>query len=156
MAAERQTSDARRGSRWPSRARSEASRGFIAWTGVPLRRLPAPPPPPWDRGRRLCHFSISMALWRCRRPPRAWHCAAALLARPIYRAAVARRLQRALGDGELHALALQARIELIDTPFGLGPIGSGVDLDLGDAVGQRLYLLLGMGKRGLTRLQRLR
>ena len=68
----------------------------------------------------------------------------------------ARRLQRALGDGELHALALQARIELIDTPFGLGPIGSGVDLDLGDAVGQRLYLLLGMGKRGLTRLQRLR
>src|SRR5262249_29410237 len=66
------------------------------------------------------------------------------------------RLQRTLGDGELHALALQARVELIDAPFGLGPIGSRVDLDLGDAVGQRLYLLLGVGKRGLARLQRLR
>ncbi len=62
------------------------------------------------------------------------------------------RLQRALSDGEFDALALQARIELIDAPFGLGPIGSGVDLDLGDAVGQRLYLLLGVGKRGLARL----
>src|SRR5262249_40009190 len=61
------------------------------------------------------------------------------------------RLQRALGNGEFDALALQARIELIDAPFGLGPIGSGVDLDLGDAVGQRLYLLLGVGKRGLAR-----
>src|SRR6201987_5019276 len=49
------------------------------------------------------------------------------------------RLQRALRDGEFDALALQARIELIDAPFSLGPIGSGVDLDLGDAVGQRLY-----------------
>src|SRR5436189_689814 len=65
------------------------------------------------------------------------------------------RLQRALRDGEFDALALQARIELIDAPFGLCPIGSGVDLDLGDAVGQRLYLLLGVGKRGLARLQRL-
>jgi Tripartite tricarboxylate transporter family receptor len=55
-----------------------------------LRRLPAPPPPPWDRGRRLCRFSISMALWRCRRPPRAWRHAAALPARPTYRVAVAR------------------------------------------------------------------
>src|SRR5262249_8604834 len=66
------------------------------------------------------------------------------------------RLQRALGDGELDALALKARIELIDAPFGLGPIGSSIDLDFGDAVGQRLDLLLGVGKRGLARLQRLR
>src|SRR5262249_13879229 len=57
------------------------------------------------------------------------------------------RLQRALGDGELDALALKARIELVDAPFGLGPIGSGVDLDFGDAVGQRLYPLLGVGAR---------
>src|SRR6516165_10250061 len=48
------------------------------------------------------------------------------------------RLQRALGDGELHALALKARIELIDAPFGLGAIGSGIDLDFGDTIGQRL------------------
>src|SRR5215831_13867062 len=61
-----------------------------------------------------------------------------------------------LGDGELDALALKARIELIDAPFGLGAIGSGVDLDFGDAVGQRLYLLFGVGKRGLARLQRVR
>src|SRR5262249_7428780 len=60
------------------------------------------------------------------------------------------RLQRALGDGELDALALKARIELIDAPFGLGPIGSSIDLDFGDAVGQRLDLLFGVGKRGLT------
>src|SRR5262245_45982190 len=45
---------------------------IIGWTGAPLGRLPAPPPPPWDRNRRLCHFSISTALWRCRRPPRGW------------------------------------------------------------------------------------
>src|SRR5262245_63532634 len=44
------------------------------------------------------------------------------------------RLQRALGNGELDALALKARIELIDAPFGLGAIRSGVDLDFGDAV----------------------
>jgi hypothetical protein len=62
------------------------------------------------------------------------------------------RLQRALGDGELDALALKARIELVDAPFGLGAIGAGVDLDFGDAVGQRLYLLLGVGERGLARL----
>src|SRR5262249_33773490 len=54
------------------------------------------------------------------------------------------------------ALALKARIELIDAPFGLGPIGFRVDLDFSDAVGQRLYLLLGVGKRGLACLQRLR
>src|SRR5215472_8375482 len=66
------------------------------------------------------------------------------------------RLQRALGDGELDALALKARVELIDAPFGLGAIGSGVDLDFGDAVGQRLYLLLAVRERGLARLQRLR
>src|SRR5262249_43367719 len=62
------------------------------------------------------------------------------------------RLQRALGDGELDALALKARVELIDAPFGLGAIGSGVDLDFGDAVGQQLYLLLGVRERGLARL----
>src|SRR5215831_15433897 len=53
-------------------------------------------------------------------------------------------------------VALQARVELIDAPFGLGAIGSGVDLDFGDAVGQQLYLLFGVGERGLARLQRLR
>src|SRR5262249_12145505 len=42
----------------------------IAWTGAPLRRLAAPFPPPSDRGCRLCRFSISTVLWRCRRPPR--------------------------------------------------------------------------------------
>src|SRR5262249_24148578 len=41
-----------------------AVNGVIAWTAAPLRRLAAPSPPPWDRGRRLCHFSISTALWR--------------------------------------------------------------------------------------------
>src|SRR5262245_32340245 len=41
----------------------------IGWTGAPLGRLPAPSPRPWDRDRRLCHFSISTALWRCRSPP---------------------------------------------------------------------------------------
>src|SRR5262245_7863615 len=63
---------------------------IIGWTGAPLGRLPAPPPPPWDRDRRLCHFSISMALWRCRRLPRGWRRAAALPARPTYRVAAAR------------------------------------------------------------------
>src|SRR5262245_61025976 len=62
----------------------------IGWTGVPLGRLPAPSPRPWDRDRRLCHFSISTALWRCRRPPRAWRHAAALPARSTYRVAAAR------------------------------------------------------------------
>jgi hypothetical protein len=31
-------------------------------------------------------------------------------------------------------MSLKARIELVDAPFGLGPIDSGVDLDFGDAV----------------------
>src|SRR6516164_11119484 len=60
---------------------------IIGWTGAPLGRLPAPPPPPCDR--RLCHFSISTALWPCRRPPREWRLAAALPARPTYRVAAA-------------------------------------------------------------------
>src|SRR5262249_6236045 len=116
----------------------------IAWTGAPLRRLAAPFPPPSDRGCRLCRFSISTVLWRCRSPPRGWRHAAALPAQHIAlqpRVVPAGRLQRALGDGELDALALKARIELIDAPFGLGPIGSSIDLDFGDAVGQRLDLL---------------
>src|SRR5215831_9807106 len=126
----------------------------IAWTGAPLRRLAAPSPPPWDRGRRLCRFSISTALWRdlleggatLRRSPPGQYIAL----QP--RVVPAGRLQRALGDGELDALALKARVELIDAPFGLGAIGSGVDLDFGDAVGQQLYLLLGVRERGLARL----
>src|SRR5262249_34774295 len=64
------------------------------------------------------------------------------------------RLRRALGDGELAALGLKARVELIDAPFGLGAIRSSVARDFGDAVGQRLYLLLGVGERGLARLHR--
>src|SRR5262249_37383997 len=62
----------------------------IAWSGALLRRLAAPSPPPWDRGRRLGRFAISTALWRCRRPPRGWRYAAALPARPKYRVAAAR------------------------------------------------------------------
>src|SRR5262249_37764841 len=42
---------------------------IIGWTGAPLGRLPAPSPRPWDRDRRLYHFSISTALWRCLSPP---------------------------------------------------------------------------------------
>jgi hypothetical protein len=69
------------------------------------------------------------------------------------RVVLAGHLQRALGGGELDALALKARIELINALIGLGPVGPGVDLDFGDAVGQRLYLLLGVGKGGLARPQ---
>src|SRR5262249_59718028 len=65
-----------------------------------------------------------------------------------------RGLQRTLGDSEFDPLALQTRIELIDAPFGLGPIRADVDFDFGDAVAQHLYLLIGMGERGLARLER--
>src|SRR5262249_59201630 len=51
-------------------------------------------------------------------------------------------------------LALQTGIELLDAPFGLGPIGASVDLDFGDAVAQRLYFLFCMGERGLACLER--
>jgi len=68
----------------------------------------------------------------------------------------ARGLQRALRDGKLDALALQACAELVDAPFRLGAIGAGLRLDLGDAVGERLDLLVGVAKRGLARLQSFR
>src|SRR5262249_3223337 len=44
------------------RARKLRGHGISGWPGAPLRRLAAPSPPPWDRGRRLCRFSISMVL----------------------------------------------------------------------------------------------
>src|SRR5215469_6043346 len=61
----------------------------IAWMRAPLRRLPAPPRPRWDRGRRRSRFSVSTVLLR---PPRVARYAfvAALRARPTYRVAAAR------------------------------------------------------------------
>src|SRR5262249_20250957 len=149
--AERQTSDARRASRWPTRVHLATSRdrdyrvdggSAVPPSGSVSTALgPRPPPLPFldFDGSLAVSETSSRAAARCGAP------------RPARIS-----LQRALGDGELDALALQARIEFIDAPFGLGPIGSGVDLDFGDAVGQRLYLLLGVGERGLARLQRLR
>src|SRR5262249_38095373 len=50
------------------RARKLRGNEIIGWTGAPLRRLAAPSPPPWDRGRRLCRFSISIMRLRTSRP----------------------------------------------------------------------------------------
>src|SRR5215471_19094352 len=162
MTAERQTSDARRASRLVfacalgsfAGTRLSGGRGLrCAVLRLRLHRL----------GTAAAASAVSRFRWffggvgdllergtALRRSPPGQHIA--LQSRVV----PAGRLQRALGDGELDALALQARIELIDAPFGLGTIGSRVDLDFGDAVGQRLYLLLGVGKGGLARLQRLR
>src|SRR5262249_32331916 len=162
MTAERQTSDARRASRLVfacalgsfAGTRLSGGRGLrCAVLRLRLHRL----------GTAAAASAVSRFRWffggvgdlfergtALRRPPPGQHIAL----QP--RVVPAGRLQRALGDGALDALALKARIELIDAPFGLGAIGSGVDLDFGDAVGQRLYLLFGVGKRGLARLQRVR
>ena len=67
-----------------------------------------------------------------------------------------RGLERALGNGKLDALALQACAELVDAPLCLGPVRVGFGLHFGDAVGQHLDLLLGVSMRGLARLERFR
>src|SRR6516164_1532942 len=126
MTAERQTSDARRASRLAfacalgsfAGTRLSGGRGLrCAVFRLRLHRLGTAPAASAVSRFRWLFGGVGDLLERgatLRRSPAGQYIAL----QP--RVVPAGRLQRALGDGELDALALKARVELIDAPFGLG------------------------------------